>query len=197
MNEFDFRVPDVYGEPRRLWRGWRITATIVDGKPEIKLHSINQMIGDSQPFSWKPREIMQGVCNKRPPAHSDEETPMEKCQCGIHALTSPLFLSKTGYVSMVGKNRASYIWGEIDTWGKIIEGTTGLKAQFGYPASFVLRWDLTLDYLNEKNELVVLDSLTIKDILSQQWGIPAIVATSAYREPKPRDGVIFKEYEPE
>lgn len=164
-------------------------------KPKLVLHSVNQMIGDSQRFEWYPRQVMQGKCNKTVVEHPDSETPKDGCSCGIHALDTPLWLAKQGYVSFVGPNRAHYLWGQVDMWGRIIEGSTGVKAQYAYPVLFAIRWDLKMTYTdNEKGHEVELGCFTIRDILQHQWGVPARVVVTATREPKPGTGVIFSDY---
>jgi len=189
----EFRIPDKIGDPLVAWRAWRISMQAVDGKPELLLHSINQKQGDN-PFAWHPRKIMVGICNKAEPDHLASETPFESCGCGIHALDSPLFLAKAGYVSFIGPNREEFIWGRISMWGKVIEGTTGIKSQYAYPKHFYIRPDLNLTYSTDK-ERVELDVWILRDILTQQWGIPTTVAKTLKRKDSKSNEVLIKEME--
>lgn len=190
-------VPDIWGKPRRLWRAWQMWLT-ENEQPSLLLGSINQRGKDGQPYSWTPRQIMKAECTivDEDKKHSPDETPKDGCTCGIHALNSPLWLAKIDYVSCAGPGRDHLLWGEIDLWGRLIEGTTGIKAQFGYPAQFLIRWDAQLSYFGKNHEIVKLDAFLIRDILRSQWGVPARVVRTAVREPKPGLRVIFSD-EPE
>jgi hypothetical protein len=198
----DIRVPDVYGETRKAWRAWKIGIEPVGPKTDITLRSINQKNGgkDELAFRWIPKEIMRGIHNdglasnkSRVDEHSDDDTPYEGCACGIHAMDSPLFLAKTGYVSMIGPDRQTFLWGELEMWGKVIEGETGIKAQFAYPKRFYMRWDLALSMENE-NGITTLDFELLKDILEQQWGVPVVVAKSARRASEDSNDVLISEF---
>lgn len=189
----DFRIPDKVGDPLEAWRAWKIDIEMVDGKPEIVLASINQKIGES-PFYWHARKVMTGICNgNRVDDHPDSETPYEKCGCGIHALDTPLFLAKAGYVSFIGPQREKFVWGELQMWGKVIKGSTGIKAQYAYPSKFYIRPDLVLSYVIN-GETVKLDVWTIRDILKQQWGVPVQIVRTAKRLSAESNEVIITEF---
>jgi hypothetical protein len=191
----DFRIPDKIGDPLKAWRAWEVEIEVTDGKPEIVLASINQKTRDNKPFAWHPRQIMTGICNgSRKDDHPDSETPYEGCGCGIHALDTPLFLAKAGYVSFIGPNRDKFIWGELQMWGKVINGSTGIKAQYAYPEKFYIRPDLRLSYTLPSNGIVTLDVWTIRDILMQQWGVPVQVVRTAKRVSKESNEVVITEY---
>lgn len=210
-NTAEFRVPDMVGEPLSAWRAWRmdiemrevITATVIDldGKlppfkeqdrrPVITLNSVNQG------FAWEPRKVMVGICNpnlreKRKVDHEDSEVPMEGCSCGIHAMDSPLFLAKTGYVSMIGPGKSDFLWGEIAMWGKIINGTTGIKSQFAYPKELFIRPDVSISYKNDLSEEIVLGYEDLKDILAVQYGVPVEVVRTLKRPDPKTDEIVFK-----
>lgn len=192
----DIRVPDKVGETRKAWRAWKIS--IENG--EICLRSINQRQGDSdnaQPFKWKPREIMRalhvdGSSQSRVDDHSDEDTPYEGCTCGIHALDSPLFLAKVGYVSFIGPDRTNFVWGELEMWGKIIEGKTGVKAQYAYPSKFYIRPDLNFKIEGE-NGTTEIGPWLMRDILSQQWSVPVVVVRTMKRKSMESNDLIITE----
>jgi hypothetical protein len=193
----EFSIPDYeeihgeIGEPRRAWRAWRAEVADEDGKPHVFLASLSQKVGKT-PFLWRPREIHVGVCNIIPSKHPDDDTPMEGCRCGIHALDSPLGLEKVGIASNIGPGRAAYVFGEVDLWGKIIEGDVGIKAQFGYPARFYIRWDVKIEVGDSE-----IDSLLLKDILEQQWGVETKIVVTAVKKDKLSQELVFSEYEPE
>jgi hypothetical protein len=191
----NIRVPDKIGETRKGWRAWKIAM----GNGEIFMRSINQREGgdDSETFRWRPREIMtakhvDNSTQKRVDDHPDSETPYEGCSCGIHALDTGLFLAKMGYVSFVGPNRSNYVWGELAMWGKIIEGKTGLKAQYAYPHKFYIRPDLSFSVEGE-NGVSKLDAWMMRDILSHQWGVPVIVVRTMKRISLDSNDVIITE----
>lgn len=201
-----YRVPDMVGEPMRAWRAWQmdiemrpVISTADPGdplserRPVITLNSINQG------FTWEPRKVMVGVCNPdsqntRKVKHDDSETPMEGCLCGIHAMDSPLFLAKTGYVSMIGPGKSNFVWGEIAMWGKIINGTTGIKSQFAYPKELFIRPDARLSYKNDLGHEIDLGFEEVKDILSLQYGVPVEVIRTAKRPDPKTNEVQFKLY---
>jgi hypothetical protein len=190
------RVPDQVGETRKAWRAWKIS--IENG--EICLRSINQKDGgddSSSTFKWKPREVMtavhvSGSSQERKDDHSDDDVPYEGCSCGIHALDTGLFLAKLGYVSFVGPGRSNYVWGEIEMWGKIIEGTTGVKGQFAYPHRFYLRPDLEFSVEGEGG-ITKLNAWLLRDILSQQWGVPVVIVKTMKRVSLDSNDVIITE----
>jgi hypothetical protein len=196
-NEFllpnHMRVPDKMGETRKAWRAWKIS--IENG--EICLRSINQKEDgeESSTFKWKPREVMTAIhsdSSHRENDHSNADTPYENCSCGIHALDTGLFLAKLGYVSFVGPGRANYVWGEIEMWGKIIEGQTGVKGQYAYPHRFYIRPDLEFAVEGEAG-ITKLNAWLLRDILSQQWGVPVIIVKTMKRVSLDSNDVIITE----
>lgn len=211
-----FRVPDMIGEPLVAWRAWQMSIEMrqysvpqtpedffrdEDGLPPMKaietvqrptilLNSVNQG------HAWEPRKVMTGVCNvsanpKKEAWHSDAEVPMEGCSCGIHALDSPLFLAKTGYVSMIGHGKQDYLWGEIAMWGKIIRGTTGIKSQYAYPRELFIRPDAELIYETSEGKQK-LDYVALQNIIEVQYGVPTHVIRTVKRPDKNTNEVILK-----
>ena len=54
---------------------------------------------------------------------STHAAPEENCTCGIYAVSTEALLPS-----------GAYIRGKVKLWGKIIPGTTGLRAEYGYPS---------------------------------------------------------------
>lgn len=186
-----FVVPDIYGgSPLHAWRAWTCE---FDENKNLVLNSINQVKAGKDPFRWHPRQIMEATCNKEDREHALNETPAEGCRCGIHALDHPLYLAKQGYPSFIGPKRTFYVWGELAMWGKVIEGETGIKAQFAYPTKFYIRYDLHLDWTKD-GKTTKLDPWMVRDILEHQWGIPTTVVWTLKRLSQDSPEIVIKEY---
>lgn len=167
----DFLIPDKVGEPRVAWRSWKLHAENED----LWLQSISQ--GDS---FWYPREIKTAECNLvTDSSHGENESPpVEGCKCGIYALNSNIDLVGITYASNVGPGRELFVWGEINLWGKIIEGQHGIKAQHAYPKHLYLRGDVHRAYPFAWNKL---DSYAIKDLMKEAWGVPVDIGETISR----------------
>lgn len=212
-----FVVPDMIGEPLRAWRAWKIRFEMRDFvppqtpeaffreedglppvPPPVELERRPYLLLDSinQGFTWNPREVMVGICKTEATTskieHPNSEVPKEGCSCGIHALDTPLFLAKTGYVSMIGPGKSDFVWGEIAMWGKIIRGTTGIKSQYAYPRELYIRPDVQINYRNDRGENVYLGMEELKDILALQYGVPVEVIRTVKRPNKNTNEVILK-----
>ena len=67
----------------------------------------------------------------------DHETPADGCSCGVYAAKNYQHLQK-----IVPHSVDSVVHGEVYLWGKVVEHDLGYRAQFAYPKSFVLPWNI-------------------------------------------------------
>jgi hypothetical protein len=190
-----FVVPDVIGDPVEGWRAWRMHTELVDGpveaagrvvvgpRPVLRLASVNQ-----REAVWAPREKHVANCNGEE-KHPDG-SPEEGCQCGIHFLTEPLGLAKLGYASLIGEGKKDMVWGRVHGWGRIIEGSTGWKAQFAYPTELFIRKDARFE-VTADGVLHELDMWACADVLAAEYGVPTTVISHVARPKADSNEIIL------
>jgi hypothetical protein len=122
------KIPD-YIYPVVGYRVWRWTAT--------GLHSLNgePWVAD-RPLEARCRAAVPGtiVCREQA-VHGAHELPHPDCTCGVYAAKSIEHLRQFGY-----EDRG--IHGEVDLWGTVVEHKLGWRAQFAYPKSLFLPFQL-------------------------------------------------------
>jgi hypothetical protein len=74
---------------------------------------------------WPAKQALVAQCTK------GHEPPHEKCTCGIYALAQGF-----PYYDYGGNGYA--VFGEINLWGRVIEGERGYRAQYAYPKQLFL-----------------------------------------------------------
>lgn len=129
----DVELPD-YANVMIGWRAWGVPIDR-DGPP--RLHSVSH--GD---YFWTPREPIEATCQRqggRSPGlrarnSSSHEPPMEACSCGLYSAKTREHLTSMSYHKYDAERQAEYhVIGTVSLWGKVIEGTQGWRAQYGYP----------------------------------------------------------------
>lgn len=117
---------------------------------------------------WAAGKRMEATCN-RPVTLPDDmrwtilyEThahvaPHENCTCGLYAVTYP------------ERAPVAEILGRVNLWGKIVPGTDGYRAQYGYPKDLYV-----MERGGKAKELQ-----QVCDELEKAYGVPARPVASA------------------
>jgi hypothetical protein len=125
-------VPD-FTEVMIGWRAWGVPASWTPGEVPL-LHSVTH--GD---YVWTPREVVEAHCPKakfgKGSGHGDPPTvPGENCTCGFYSAKTRDHLQSMSYHKYDAERSGMFhVMGEVALWGKVVEGTQGWRAQFGYP----------------------------------------------------------------
>jgi len=188
--------PDFVGEPVTGWRCWKMSAELVEGpvsrggevfvgqRPTIRLASVNQSV------KWEPRVEFEAQCSlRKDPPHPDG-VPDNGCQCGVHFLMGPLALARLGYTSFIGEGKKDYVWGTVNGWGRIIEGTTGHKAQFAYPKHLYVRKDAGFEVFSDEGRFE-LDHWKVAEVLSAAYGVPCDVISHVARPDENSEAIVL------
>lgn len=123
-------VPD-FAEPMVGWRAWGVAGNLRPGELPL-LHSA------TYGAVWTPREPMVAVCKSNP-----DHVPGERCACGLYSAKTREHLQSMNY-HRYGERRSRHefcVMGEVNLWGKIVEGTQGWRAQCGYPKKLYLPFE--------------------------------------------------------
>lgn len=89
---------------------------------------------------WPVRMMMAGSCAYSEPhevpcteatwvGFDGIKIPILRCRCGIYA-TKSLVIN-----SWLGRINDRFVYGRVALWGKVVEHTTGYRAQYAYPVS--------------------------------------------------------------
>lgn len=133
----DVVIPDFH-EIMVGWRAWGVKADVALGDVPL-LRSVTY-----GSHHWNPREPMEATCraaekrakrniaaNVNPGRH---ECPSEGCSCGLYSAKTREHLQGMAYHRYDAEGRGMFhVIGEVALWGKVIEGTQGWRAQYGYP----------------------------------------------------------------
>lgn len=106
---------------------------------------------------------MQAMCPKDPlRAHGkDHGVPGEGCTCGLYSAKTQKHLMGMGYRKYDAERTGQFrVMGEVSLWGKIVEGTQGWRAEFGYP----------------RNLLVPFEAYALVAPLKDAYGVPVELA---------------------
>lgn len=118
----DFKVPDIAGWVPG-WRAWGVPAS---GDVPI-LHSVT-----FSDLVWTPREVVEASCQRG--KKGGHQPPEEACSCGLYAAKDLDHLMSMNYHRYDAEARGMFhVIGRVRLWGKVIEGTQGWRAQYGYP----------------------------------------------------------------
>lgn len=80
---------------------------------------------------WHPGRAMTARCN----AGDLHEPPQKCCSCGIYSARSMDQLHEIGYAAFA-------IYGEVYLWGTVVEHELGWRAEFAYPKSLVVPFEM-------------------------------------------------------
>lgn len=113
------------------WRAWTLKAS-----GPVLLHSVTH----SSCF-WTPREPTVATCPYKGRRKS-HEVPGDDCSCGLYAAkTLEHLLDHMGYAGYDIETGSIRVVGKVKMWGKVIEGTQGWRAEFGYPERFYVPFE--------------------------------------------------------
>lgn len=123
----EVRVPDTF-EELIGWRTWQVALDLGVGELPI-LRSVTY----SSQF-WTPREAVEATCERT--SHKGYEAhpvPVQSCSCGLYSAKTLEHLQSMNYHRYDPDAGSVAVVGSVSLWGKVIEGTQGWRAQFGYP----------------------------------------------------------------
>jgi hypothetical protein len=81
---------------------------------------------------WFPGRALTAKCRT-----IDHESPADGCSCGVYAAKNYQHLQKISSSCV-----DDVVHGEVYLWGKVVEHDLGYRAQFAYPKSLVLPWNI-------------------------------------------------------
>ena len=98
---------------------------------------------------WFPDRALASKCPR-----ADHEPPTDDCSCGVYAAKNYEHLQRMFSTKFV----EDFVHGEVHLWGKVVEHDLGYRAQFAYPKSLVLPFNLpsSIDPRLESSSLEVL-----------------------------------------
>lgn len=203
-------IPDGI-EPILAWRNWRLrgypdhphivsnynNALWVPKKPTVALCALD---GYSRQANLLHHSLMSRGHTGYPPPTDHKKGPVLGCSCGLYGLQGPEWAGRSAHTYM-GKYRRvageqpiiqeipATIYGCVAFWGRIIVGTTGYRAQYGYPKALYIA---TTEQPSKAQE-----ALACK--LAMLYGIPvglytppeilnAALDTPVYEKQLPTDG---------
>jgi hypothetical protein len=116
----DAFVPD-FMEVQIGWRAWGIDTNVPPGEfPYLKSVSHSTV--------WIPGEAVEAECG------SCDEIPGERHGCGLYSAKTFEHLQSMHYHYYDAERGQQYsVVGEVSVWGKVVEGTSGWRSQYGYP----------------------------------------------------------------
>lgn len=128
-------VPDYMG----TLVGWRAWGVYPDADPPL-LQSLKYAGA-----VWTPGERMEATCGGARIAawHSkDEGIPGNNCGCGLYAAKTREHLQSMNYHRYDAERRGLFhVMGEVELWGRVVEGTQGWRAEFGYPRTLYVPFE--------------------------------------------------------
>jgi hypothetical protein len=112
------------------WRAWKVR------KKESKAGmTLLQSVSHDDAF-WQPRVPMEAVCK-----HDCGDVPGDQCRCGLYAAMTLPHLKTMRHYFDYDPNESFRLIGKVALWGKVIEGTQGWKATYGYPSELYLPFE--------------------------------------------------------
>jgi hypothetical protein len=120
------------------WRAWGIRKAESEAGMPL-LQSINgghtAQAKVEKPF-WQPRVPMEAICVRH-----DHEVPDERCECGLYSAKTLDHLMTMRHYYRYDPAKMFKVIGKVALWGKVIEGTQGWKATYGYPSELYLPFE--------------------------------------------------------
>jgi hypothetical protein len=131
-----FRVPDL-SECIEGWRSWKVSGEIPPFGVAPKLHSAVQV------GYWVPRRALEAVCSCRTNRKAEDGPPCEQGPCGLYSARTREHLLSLSYHFYSGEHGGMYcVIGRVANWGKIVECELGWRAQFSYPVSLEIPYEI-------------------------------------------------------
>jgi hypothetical protein len=141
-DDYDPDIP-VYAEVSIGWRAWQVAQYDTWAPPKLK------SVTHSGTY-WMPRRVCEAVCEKQEAGRTSRRrgkweahtVPGETCSCGLYAASDLAHLKKLGYNAYHDiKPGHVKVIGSVSLWGKVIPGSQGWKAQFGYPKELFVPYE--------------------------------------------------------
>lgn len=126
-------IPD-YHETMIGWRAWGV-------KPDLEFGEIPLLRSVTySDHAWTPGEPTEAECRR---AHrGTHEVPHETHTCGLYSAKTRERLMSMEYHRYDAEQRGLFhVVGSVSLWGKIVEGSQGWRAQFGYPRELFLPFE--------------------------------------------------------
>jgi hypothetical protein len=118
---------------------WAVSAPAGTAQPQGASEDGQFRLVTGQATEWPSRERLVAHCR----VGRDHSAPKLNCTCGIYAARSHRILRSRGYAAGPDDRYAPDIVGEVWMWGRVMESSEILRAEFAYPKRlFVphLRW---------------------------------------------------------
>jgi hypothetical protein len=123
-----FRAPDLT-QAVEGWRAWKVKPELPPFGLPPKLHSVTY----SDCF-WEPRKLARASCLFDEEHNAPDTIPVEECTCGFYAAKDlDHLLGEMGYARYDIEDGWIRVVGQLALWGKVIEGSQGWRAEYGYP----------------------------------------------------------------
>lgn len=156
-------VPDAI-EPVTAWRAW-----CVERRPEgLRLRSVIRAT-----CVWAPRVALEATCVNW--GQHEEPSPFESCHCGVHALFDAKGVRPYLYSQETSEGDVWRVFGRVKLWGRTINGTRGVRAQYAYPYSLALP-SRAFGF----DPLRMADREEIARELREAYGVPVVVESSPF-----------------
>jgi hypothetical protein len=124
------------------WRTWSISVTgNIEGEvPQMRLRSVSH-----SSFLWLPREAVEAKCSRSTGKangvdRKGHEVPDEHCSCGLYSAKTFEHLQTMSYHFYDADSGFNAV-GRVKLWGKVVEGTQGWRAQYGYPETLYVPFE--------------------------------------------------------
>ena len=112
------------------WRAWGIRRRETDAGMTL-LESVSHNAA-----FWQPRIPMEAVCNR-----GCGDVPGNNCRCGLYSAKDLDHLHTMPHYYNYDPQDCFKVIGKVALWGKVIEGSQGWRAQFGYPSELYLPFE--------------------------------------------------------
>jgi hypothetical protein len=117
------------------WRAWEVLP------PKTRHDTVMLRSVTHSSTVWLPRQVTEATCERH--SHEDDHhVPEERCSCGLYSAKDLEHLRSMGYHSYDPDRGRFTIVGEVNLWGKVIEGSQGWRAQFGYPKKLYVPFEV-------------------------------------------------------
>jgi hypothetical protein len=99
-------------EPIESWRVWRVD-------------ELGRLNSYAHPIRWPMRARMEAAC-----VRGVHQAPHVECTCGLYSANT-----LENLLDYIEAGLDTVMIGQVKSWGRIVKGETGLRAQYAYPSS--------------------------------------------------------------
>lgn len=129
--DLDFRAPDLIGTCEG-WRAWGVPALKPRYGNPPKLYSVTHTR-----YFWNPRQLSRAECNRCGP-----DVPGENCSCGFYSAKTLAHLMGMAYHQYDAEASGFFhVVGQVANWGKVIECSSGWRAEKAYPVHLYIPFE--------------------------------------------------------